>query len=524
MATIASLDVRIGARTEELARGLQHAEGLVSATFRRITSIAGSLPVVLGGLSAGAGLVAASKRAIALASDLEQARMAFTTMLGSAKEADQFLRQMADFAAKTPFQFEDVRNAAQRFLAFGFEASKVIPILTAVGNAAAALGGSAELINRITLALGQMRAKGKISGEEMRQLAEAGIPAWEMLAKTIGVSIPEAMKMAERGAIDVGTALDGFINQMNERFPGMMEKQAETLAGMWSTIKDEVSLSLTILGEKIIRTFNLKQTLAQLRASLGEFREVLEKQGLEAALAKALGADMARSLMSLFETLRAQTLPLLASIGKKLLEVATTAAPYLLDALNQLLSALPKIAEFFARMPAYAKVGFTFLAKEMTAFAATAHQMVLSLLTALDSLPFVDVGKEIEDLRSKYGALTVAGAEAAAEHKNALKELAALIEAQQNKTVKVAETLPAVAEAATESASTSIIRITTALGEQISGQLKGGFGRGGAEGAREVQRHITSLQEYAAAHPITLRVRYVTEGQPAGLPVAMPAG
>lgn len=524
MPTIASLDVRIGARTEALAAGLRQAEGLVSGAMRRITGIMTSMPAMLGAGAVGVGLVAAGKKAIALAADLEQAKIGFTTMLGSAQKADAFLRDMAEFAAKTPFQFEDVRNAAQRFLAFGFEAQKVIPILTAVGNAAAALGGSSELINRIALALGQMRAKGKVSGEEMRQLAEAGIPAWEMLAKTIGVSIPEAMQMAQKGLIDVDVALDGFISEMNTRFPHMMKKQSETLIGMWSTIKDEVSLSLTVLGEKIIKTFNLKSTLANIRAWLADFRAILEKQGVEAALAKALGAETAKSLMQLFATMKSKTLPMIAELGKKLLDIAIVAAPYVLDALNQFLNVLPQIVQFFARLPAYAKVGFTFLIQEFAKLAITANRTIAMIASALDQLPFVDLKSNLKGLESQYMAMTVAAAQATGEHKAALQELATLIEKQRQSATRVQETVAPAAEEAVETASQSIIKITTVLGNEISGTLKGGFGRGGAQGAEEVKQQIKSLQEFAAQNPITLRVRYAEEGRPSMLPVAMPAG
>lgn len=525
MATVASLDVRIGATTEALAAGMRRAEGIVSSGLGKIRSIVTSLPVAFAGMAATTGMAAMAGRAVRLAGELEQAKIAFTTMLGSAKKADAFLREMADFAATTPFQFEDVRNAAQRFLAFGFEASRVIPILTAVGNAAAALGGSSELINRIALALGQMRAKGKISGEEMRQLAEAGIPAWEMLAKTIGVTIPEAMKLAERGAIDVGVALDGFINEMNARFPGMMEKQSTTLLGMWSTIKDEVSLTLTVLGEKIIRAFNLKGVLDRMRTWLGEFRATLERQGLEAALAKALGADTAKSLMRLFETLRTKTLPVLAEVGRKLIDIAITAAPFLLEAINKVVEAIPAIGQFLLRLPAYAKVAFTFLVQGFANLAMVANRTIAEIMRGLDQLPFVDMSSSIAKLDGQFGLLARAAREAGGEHQAALRELQALIEAQRASMTKLQEVVPDVAEDTADVAKESIIRITNVLGEEITGTLKGGFGRGGAEGAEQVKQHINSLRDYAAANPIVLRVRYEPEGQPiAGGGLLMPAG
>jgi tape measure domain-containing protein len=73
-------------------------------------------------------------------------------------------------------------------LAMGFSAKEVMPTLTAIGDASSGLGLGAEGLDRITRALGQMRAKGKVSAEEMLQLTEAGVPAWAILSKAIGKS------------------------------------------------------------------------------------------------------------------------------------------------------------------------------------------------------------------------------------------------------------------------------------------------------------------------------------------------
>jgi tape measure domain-containing protein len=168
----------------------------------------------------------------------EQATVAFTTMLGSGQKAKAFLDDLAAFANKTPFEFPDLIRAAQKFTAMGVSAGKVIPTLTAVGDAVAAMGGGKEMIDRVSTALVQMSAKGKVSAEEMRQLAEAGIPAWDILAKKLGISVPEAMKKSEKGAIDATTAIDALVEGMESRFGGMMDKQALTFNGLLSTLHD----------------------------------------------------------------------------------------------------------------------------------------------------------------------------------------------------------------------------------------------------------------------------------------------
>jgi tape measure domain-containing protein len=193
-------------------------------------------------------IVGVGAAAIQLSEQLNMARLSFTTMLGSAEKAGDFLKQLQAFAASTPFEFPDLVQAAKRMTAMGFEASQVIPTLRTIGDAVAALGGGKDVIDGVTTALGQMQAKGKVSAEEMNQLAERGIPAWKLLADNIGVSIPEAMKLAEQGAIKAADAIPAILEGMNEKFGGQMQQASQTLTGVWSNFKDTVSITLADVG------------------------------------------------------------------------------------------------------------------------------------------------------------------------------------------------------------------------------------------------------------------------------------
>jgi phage tail tape-measure protein len=174
-----ALDILINARNNaspalKTARG--HVTDLGSAaksTSGNLTTMGVALGTMLGNL-ASAGLSKLSDMVSNIVSTGvqfnnmgQQAQIAFSTMLGSGQEAEAFLNRLKDFAAKTPFEFPDLLTASQRMLAMGFQSDKVLPTLTAIGDAVAGLGGSSAMVDRVTTALGQMRAKGKASGEEM---------------------------------------------------------------------------------------------------------------------------------------------------------------------------------------------------------------------------------------------------------------------------------------------------------------------------------------------------------------------
>jgi tape measure domain-containing protein len=171
---------------------------------------------------------AVADAAVGLNSSLEQSGIAFTTMLGSGEKAQDFLNELQKFAAATPFQFPELVTASQKMLAFGFAAKDVIPLLTAVGNTAAALGSGHEGIDRITLALGQMQAKTKVSGDEMLQLTEAGVAAWDILAKALGTDVADAMKRVQDRTVDASVFIKAFEDNAASKFGDMMEKQSHT--------------------------------------------------------------------------------------------------------------------------------------------------------------------------------------------------------------------------------------------------------------------------------------------------------
>jgi tape measure domain-containing protein len=284
---------------------------------------------VAGLVAVGAAMGAVAKQAVTLAGELEQNRVAFTTMLGSADKADAMLRELATFAAQTPFELRGLTASSKRLLAFGFSAESVIPIMNSVGNAVAAAGGGKDVINGVTLALGQMAAKGKVSAEEMNQLAERGIPAWKMLADGIGVSIPEAMKKAERGSIDAGTAITALVNGMNTKFPGMMAKQSQTIMGALSNLQDSADVALTKIGQKLIETFNLTRLVQQMSAAISNLTAAFTTGGLLGVLDKAFGPTTKAAIVGIAAALAGPMITSLAGVAASFAAATAAAAPFL---------------------------------------------------------------------------------------------------------------------------------------------------------------------------------------------------
>lgn len=178
---------------------------------------------------------------------LEQTRVAFTSMLGSAQLADTMIVDLQKFAAETPFEMPGVRSSAQQLLAFGYDAQEIIPTLTALGNAASGLGRGQDGFNHLAFVFGQIRTTGQLMGQDVMQLAQLGVPVKDILAKNLGLTKDELSRIGELG-IDANVAIRALIDGMNERFPDMMKKQSETFEGVLSNIKDNIGQAFGLSG------------------------------------------------------------------------------------------------------------------------------------------------------------------------------------------------------------------------------------------------------------------------------------
>jgi tape measure domain-containing protein len=219
----------------------------------------------------------------------QQSQVAFETMLGSAQKAQSFLAELQAFAAATPFEFPGLISSAQKLLAMGFAAEEVIPMLTNIGDATAALGGSPELLGRITTVLGQMKQKGKVQAEEMLQLAESGIPAWEFLAKKLGVDIPAAMAMVSAGTVTADVAISALLGGMEAKFGGLMAKQSASFAGMISTMKDNARAGAAFIVEPMFLAVNRVMSVLMNGGATQQLNAVMvQLRGTVAGAANAL--------------------------------------------------------------------------------------------------------------------------------------------------------------------------------------------------------------------------------------------
>lgn len=230
--------------------------GTVKKSTGDANESAASLGATLGRLGAAVGLANLGKQMIELGVNsalvydkFENVRKSLGLMTGSTQAGNDLYQVMQDLAARTPFTFDDIAQGTQKLLAMGFTAKQIPATMTAIGDASSAVGGGAEGVNRITLALGQMQAKGKITTEEMMQLQEMGVPAFRILADATGVSQQALMDMVSKGIIPADQNLQTLIAGMEKNYGGMMSQQMDTATQAQSNFKDATDRATQALGE-----------------------------------------------------------------------------------------------------------------------------------------------------------------------------------------------------------------------------------------------------------------------------------
>ena len=185
---------------------------------------------------------------INLADQYSSAKIGFSTLLGD-KEGQAMMDKIDKFAKETPFKTSGVISNVQKMMAYGWDADRVIEDMKIIGDAAASTGKGDEGLESIVYALSEIRSKGKLSTQELNQLASAGIKAKQYLAEGLGYGSDDAgmakmMKDLEKGTIGAQQGIELILQGMKE-FDGMMDRTAnETAEGLWSQIQDTFEINV----------------------------------------------------------------------------------------------------------------------------------------------------------------------------------------------------------------------------------------------------------------------------------------
>lgn len=252
---------------------------------------------------------------------MQQLQVALSTILQDKSKADQLIADIVQFAAKTPFNLDDVATGAKQLLAYGSSADNVVNELSMLGDVAS---GLQIPIGQLIYLYGTLRTQRRAMTVDIRQFAGRGIPIYEELAKVLGVSKDQVGELVKEGKVGFKEVEQAFKNMTSEggKFANLMESSAGTWPQRLSNIEDTLFQKMNEFGNKYKEVFEFGiGTAEDLVESLDDVLSVMG--GLIAAYgtykAALITAAVAQKAVGFVESIR------LIGMYRKELGLATAA-------------------------------------------------------------------------------------------------------------------------------------------------------------------------------------------------------
>lgn len=278
------LNVKIVSDSSSYNKGLDNSISKTEKFNNAVSSMSSKLKsgVAIGAKAAGAaigavasGLSAALVAGVKYNAEIEQYQTSFEVMTGSADKAAETMNKLVDLGAKTPFETSDLANATQLLINYGFTADDAIDKMTMLGDISQ---GSADKMQRIAMAYGQMSSAEKVHLEDVKQMIEAGFNPLQEISESTGESMASLYQRISDGTLSVDeiTASMERSTAAGGKYFQSMQKQSQTLSGQLSTLKDNASQALGAFAQSsseaiagdILPTLNdgLSQIIEELKA------------------------------------------------------------------------------------------------------------------------------------------------------------------------------------------------------------------------------------------------------------------
>lgn len=247
-----SLD-EVSENADEMAKRINEASkdsvGSLSRIDNSSQNLSFSIAKLIGMLGGTYALKSLYNQMVAIRSQFQAADVAIQTMLGSKEKADALLMQVREYAKISPLEFGDITAATKMMVGFNIEAEKVPRYIQAIGDISM---GNKQNFNSLTLAFSQMSATGKLMGQDLLQMINAGFNPLTEMANQTGKSVSQLKEEMSKGAISAEMVQEAFIKATSEggKFFQMSEKGSQTIQGQLSMMQDAIDAAFNEVGQK----------------------------------------------------------------------------------------------------------------------------------------------------------------------------------------------------------------------------------------------------------------------------------
>lgn len=219
-------------------------------TAQTMDLLTGKLKTMSGMLLGGMGLKELAGKIISVRGEFESMETSLKVLLGGSEEKlNNIMGQIKEYALASPLNTKDMVGAVQMMTSFGIEAEKSIDYLKAIGDVSM---GDAGKFNSLALAFSQMSSAGKLMGQDLMQMVNAGFNPLEEISRKTGKSIGELKNEMSSGAISSKMVQDAFISATSAggKFFGMADEGSKTLNGQISMLQESFDNMFNEIGSK----------------------------------------------------------------------------------------------------------------------------------------------------------------------------------------------------------------------------------------------------------------------------------
>nr|DAQ19063.1 MAG TPA: tail tape measure protein [Caudoviricetes sp.] len=200
---------------------------------------------VIGGIAA---LKQLGSEIIRVRGEFQSMQTAIETMVGK-DMAGKLIPQIKEMAKVSPLTLTDFVGAEKMMLGFNIESEKTIRYLQALSDISM---GNSQKFNSLTLAFSQMSAAGKLMGQDLNQMINAGFNPLQMMSEKTGKSIAVLKDEMSKGAISAEMVQQAFIDATSAggKFYQMSENASKTINGQLSMMQDAMDAAFNEMGQK----------------------------------------------------------------------------------------------------------------------------------------------------------------------------------------------------------------------------------------------------------------------------------
>ena len=196
----------------------------------------------------GAGVLKAlGSEMIRIRGEFQSMQTAIETMVGK-DIAGQLIPQIKELAKISPLTMSDMVGAEKMMLGFNIQAEDTIKYLKAISDISM---GESSKFNSLTLAFSQMSAAGKLMGQDLNQMINAGFNPLQIISEKTGKSIATLKDEMSKGAVSAEMVQQAFIDATSAggKFYKMSENASKTINGQLSMMQDALDAAFNEMGQ-----------------------------------------------------------------------------------------------------------------------------------------------------------------------------------------------------------------------------------------------------------------------------------